>query len=509
MAIRRTYRFVALLAVTLFSACFMLPGDPDRPPSHAVDPDPGVALASVGAAFQATHGAGVSGFKCVPDATEALRWRLLLIDRAEQTIDAQYYIWSGASGALFLEHLLRAADRGVRVRALVDDFTVSRNDLILAHFGAHPNLELRLFNPAHVRKGLLLPIIDSLGRIGEINQRMHNKLLIVDNHVAIVGGRNIGDEYYGIGEGFSFLDFDAVSAGPVVPELSACFDRYWNCEYAYPADQLTENIDEVRVQRQREKLQEYLEEKDAILASFQEPATWSESVSELGGALIPGVPEVIWDETHSEDGPIQVATALKTSFEEAKGEIVIMVAYVIPTDNFVTVLRETVERGVRVTILTNSLASLDSTSSNAWYKKYRSRVLEAGVDLFELRPDARDRHLIETPPNEGGATGMHTKLMVFDRHRVFIGSFNLEPRAARHNREDGMLVESYALAGAILDHIELFLDPHNSWRLRLDEEGGVLWESYDGVLDQQPARSDWQRLQDALIGILPVPEEYQ
>jgi len=507
---------ILILACAL-SACATHTVQPyARPaPEFALPAQDDSVFSDLESAIHATHGPAASGFKLLDRNEDGLRWRLALIDSARHSIDAQYYLWYGdAAGRLLVKRLLDAADRGVKVRMLVDDLntllsdagTLSQRDQVAAWLDAHPNLELRLFNPWK-KRGILARGGESVSEFKRVNQRMHNKALIVDNRAVILGGRNIGDEYLGLNATFNFRDLDVLGVGPVARQTSAVFDNFWNSDWVMPASALEIPISATELEASKALLMQHLSE-DVSLSRFTiSPRSWSAELAALRGELHIGTSLVYSDLPKADSIEQLMVERIHALLGSARQELLIVNAYIIPTDRGINDLRELKNRGVEMKILTNSLASHDVPAVNSHYKKWRKPILEAGAELYEIRHDAAIQPLVaDTPPTHANFMGLHAKAMVIDRERVYIGSMNFDPRSAIYNSEMGVFVESRGLAEALAKLIERDIQPANSWRVEFDGKGGLQWVDDEEVVTRQPARNWWQRVQDFFFGA--VPKQY-
>ena len=306
---------------------------------------------------------------------DAMRWRLLLADMAEETLDMQYFIWKGdASGELLLDRVIKAADRGVRVRILVDDIYLIGADRTVAALSQHPQIEMRLFNPAKGRTGsIVLRGLELLGNIEQLNHRMHNKLIVADNRFAIVGGRNIGNEYFGLNPKHNFTDFDVLAVGPVAKKVSASFDIYWNNQWAYPGEALLQNYkNRDLLPELRAELQEQLVKNEKLLVEFQQQnEEWNRMLVKLARDLDDGTATVIYDEPLVGEviPPAQLVETLGELAVNAQRELLISTPYFIPHEDFYQAAPDLISRGVRVVILTNSLGSTNHPIVHSGYKK--------------------------------------------------------------------------------------------------------------------------------------------
>lgn len=476
-----------------------------RPESHAVPVSRATRLGVLFEPNAATH-AGQSGIFYIRDARLALEGRLAMVDLAEQSLDLQYYIWDAdISGGLLGERVVRAAERGVRVRLLLDDVSIVDRDSVLARLTGHPNIQIRAFNPFRDRNR----IGDVFGDLSRINRRSHNKIFVADNAIAIIGGRNIADHYFGVHGESNYRDLDAIAAGPVVREVSTVFDAFWNSKFAVPygafvADAPTPQdaaarIAELRAAVARAPLPYAIDEDVAALTA---------DMGRIRDALVWAPVRVVYDDpTKVEDASIKAfVDALSALAAQAEREVLIENAYFVPQDAMIRSIAALTARGVRVRILTNSMASNDVAAVVSGYKKYRKRLLEAGAELYELRPDSAAKQqwsLLSTKSR----SGLHTKAMVFDRRHVVIGSCNLDPRSADINSELALLADSPRfgeLVGAFFDE---GVATDHSFRVTL-EHGRVRWTTeIDGkpvVYTTDPETGWWQRFVVGALGLLPI-----
>ena len=505
--------FSLIIVSFLFLSCATLPEPEIRTKTLAFEPHPDARLAI--AANRLTEGKADerSGFYKLFLNAEALRWRLLLADMAEETLDMQYFVWNAdASGELLLDRVIRAADRGVRVRILVDDIYLLGVDRTIAALSQHPKIEMRMFNPAKTRTGsLTVRLLDMLGNIEELNHRMHNKLFVADNRFAIVGGRNIGDEYFGLNPKHNFADFDVLAFGPVAKKVSSAFDIYWNNQWAYPGEALLQNYkDQELLPILRDELQKQLEKNKELLVEFQQHRKdWDELLVYLGENMKSGTASVIYDQplVGEEIPPAQLVETLGELANNAEHELLISTPYFIPHEDFYSAVPDLISRGVRVVVLTNSLGSTNQTIVHSGYKKHRRNVIKMGVELFELRHDAVARPKFDTPPVKAKALGLHAKYFIIDRRFAFVGSLNLDPRSIYINTEMGLIIDSEGLAKGVAAEFKEELKPENSWRVLLDDEDRIFWKADDTILRRDPARSFWQRFQSGFFGMFDLDDQ--
>ena len=505
--------FWLLLITWLFLSCTTLPDPGMKTLTLAYEPHPDSRLAIVSRDLIADKDVGESGFLKLFRNDDAMRWRLLLADMADETLDMQYFIWKGdASGELLLDRVIKAADRGVRVRILVDDIYLLGADRTIAALSQHPRIEMRMFNPAQHRTGsILMRGLEMIGNVKQLNHRMHNKLIVADNRFAIVGGRNIGNEYFGLNPKQNFTDFDVLAFGPVAKKVSASFDIYWNNQWAYPGEALLRNYkDQELLPLLLEELQERLIKNEDLLEEFQEQnQDWDELLRILADNRKGGTARVIYDEPliGEKIPPAQLIESIDELTDDTRQELLISTPYFIPDDDFYEPVADLISNGVRVVVLTNSLASTNHPLVHSGYKKHRKKVIETGVELFELRHDASAREKFDTPPVESKAFGLHAKYMVIDRQFTFVGSLNLDPRSIYINTEMGLIIDSPTLAAGVAAEFEEELKPENSWQVLLDDKDRLYWRSGDKILRREPARSFWQRLQSAFFGMFDLDDQ--
>jgi putative cardiolipin synthase len=510
--VTRCYQYVALyktllaLSVLLVAGCAIVTKDYPRTASTAYQAHESTALGKEIAAIAAEH-PGESGFAIIRRGRQAFTARVALADLAEKTLDVQYFLWErDATGLILADHLLRAADRGVRVRVLIDDVNLEDRDDKLAALDAHPNVEIRVFNPFPQRFSQLLGYVTDFNHV---NHRMHNKLMVMDNALAIVGGRNMSDHYFEVDPVFNFRDLDIAAAGPVVRDLSNVFDRFWNGEWAVPVAALvhrpyTEEDLRLQVQRQRE---------DIANVRYPHPlgqdlATLKAELSTIIKGFIWAPGRVVFDDPSSINDPsVRVMNeALHSRVARLEKELLIESAYFIPQAKGVDAVKALVERGVRVRVVTNSLASNDVLPAFAGYSISRKDLIRAGVEMHEVRWEPgplRQRQILQ-----GSKTAVHTKTMVFDRKDVFIGSFNLDARSSTINTEAGLYVESPVLAAQVVEYLDEGASPEVSYRVLLDKDNDLYWvASDDGKplrYDTDPLSTPGQRFKASLYSIMPI-----
>jgi putative cardiolipin synthase len=409
-----------------------------------------------------------------------------------------------------LDHLVAAAERGVVVKLLVDDSFLLGKDDILLELAHHSNIEYRIYNPYNRRSNnVVARQALNLAEFHRLDHRMHNKAMIVDNRVAIVGGRNLADEYFGLHAVANFRDLEVMVGGPLVLEIAAEFDSYWNDHWSVPIESLSHvnhtaaDLDAARAVREA-NLQIHAEESDT-----ERLAEWRA----LTSTAIDGEATLFADDPPEEnpaeasEAPVQVANALMEILDAATEEVLIVSAYLIPTPELEGAVERAVDRGVRIRMLTNSIRSNNHLTAHSAYRNHIRALLDKGAELHEVRIDASDRNIYMLSPIDEKQLALHAKALVIDYDKVFIGSANLDPRSLRINTEMGLLIESEALNAEVRKAVTPDFSQTNAWQLELDEEGRVIWVSHDATLTEQPAASMLQRIEDWFFSHLPIEDE--
>jgi putative cardiolipin synthase len=462
------------------------------------------------------------GFRLLVSGQEAFLARAALAESAERTLDLQYYIVAeDATATLLLYRALRAAQRGVRVRLLLDDIYAAGRDFDLATLAAHPNVQVRVFNP-FLRRGPLgiSQLLEYLGDSERLNRRMHNKLWIADNAAAVIGGRNLGDAYFQAQSEEDFADLDVLAGGPVVAAISRSFDDYWNSEWAVPiAAFFDEPPEKNRLNLVLSEMEARAERfRDTEYASMLRATEFGRSVRVGEIPLVAGPASALYDRPAKlkgaeSEGDGGIVPALRSLIESAHREVILVSPYFIPSERGLEVLRALTRRGVRVRVLTNSLASTDPVPvAHAGYARYRERLLGRGVELHERRPGGPQSRGAR-PALSSGAT-LHAKAVVVDRRFVLVGSMNLDPRSRLANTEVAVLVESEVLAGQLATLFEEASSLDHAFRVELarrgDEDAPLVWigreEGKQVRYDSEPLAGWWRRTLSRLLGTL-APEE--
>jgi cardiolipin synthase C len=506
-------RGVALLALSgLLLGCASLPSLEGREESRAIEPVAGHALTNVVSELQARH-PGLSGVYALRSGYASFAARAGLMESAARSLDVQMYIWrDDTTGLLLFGALRQAADRGVRVRLLLDDNNTSGLDALLAVLDSHPGIEVRLFNPFVQRKaGRLLGFATDFGRL---NRRMHNKTVTADGVATILGGRNHGDEYFSAGEGAGFVDLDVLAVGPVVRDVARSFDDYWASRSAYPVDRLLPRVDANRGAAEFSRLDENLRS-DAATQYIAELRRLT-----LVRDLLAGTLNLDWVRTRLIVDPPAKALGqapetqlIASRLERALGgqterNLDLVSAYLVPGRRGMRVLTDVARRGAKLRILTNALESTDVAAVHSGYAKYRRALLRNGAQLYEFkrtRGPARARVFTRSGSSDAS---LHSKTLAIDGERIFIGSFNFDLRSADLNTELGLLMDSPRLAGSLADSFEMEV-PLSAYRVEFGPNGRLRWvELREGAAPiyhtREPGASLGRRIAVRLLSWLPI-----
>ncbi len=502
----------SLLFLAVGCVATVVPSEVERTPSVALGPASDSAL---GRLFGSPGPVAASEFAPLDRSDEGLDARLALAATAESSIDAQTYIWhEDGTGSLLLDELLEAADRGVRVRLLIDGFRLEGNERLDEALDLHPNLELRVFNPTMHRSGVL-EVVEVIENLDRLDHRMHNKLFLVDGVAAIFGGRNVGDEYFGLGEEADFRDLDLLACGPVVGGLADSFDAFWNGPWTVPLGDLIEPALESVARRATHErarstltalhdFDERLEARRSV-----EPAGWLQALGRARARMVPGEAQVLHDQAEIERAGAAgvLARAFEAAFAEEPGDALIVTAYLVPDAELLECVRAHVRAGSRVRILTNSYVSTNQPLVHVYYSSSRHDLLAAGVELYELRGDAWSHVRHRSPGSRARKLGLHAKSAVFGDAHVLVGSLNLDPRSMELNTELGVLIESRELAAWVRECLSRELAGRNSWRVEEDGDGGLRWSTLGLVLDEEPFMGAGEHAREWFLRLLPLREE--
>lgn len=536
---------LCLLLLYLLNGCASIPYDCPRPVSSALYRPEGTSLGKKIQA-QAINHPGASGFYLLPTGLDAFTARALLIDRVEKTLDLQYYIFhDDLMGKFVCDRLLAAADRGVRVRLLLDDWhQTPETDWLLDTMAIHPNFEVRLFNPfgTHRRTFLARALRMAFGP-DRLRGRMHNKAFIADNSVAILGGRNIGAEYFGASDEFNFYDVDIMAAGPIACGVSAAFDDHWNCVLAVPvsalvprrpsADDLKSLRHDLETQRESLKKSTYwlkVENNDLLkqIDAGQVPLVWGQA------EVLSDHPLKCIDPDDARQA-VKMTQKLKGILESARSELLMVTPYFVPGQAGMRLLRQMRGRNLTIKIITNSFLSTDAPLAQIGYMRYRQDLLRAGVELYEMKPTlvqlqhdqnrrqfAGDfRRLCYSVLQGGGSLiqrgasriqiggssvqfggpsrgSLHAKTFVLDRQTVFVGSFNFDPRSMRLDTQNGIVIRSPELADQSACLFAKGISPARTYRVTLLGDDDLVWITEDNGREvryyREPLSRFWPRL---------------
>jgi cardiolipin synthase C len=520
-AVARLASIALLAAATALAGCGSLPTNVGKTDTLALPPNPDSPLVKI--AKVSSPSPEQTGVRLLPLGAYSLDTRIQLAQRASTSLDVQYYVLENdPTGRLLMKALRDASVRGVRVRLLVDDLYTTHSDPLLRGLASFPNVEVRLFNPFCCNRpgGVGARYTASIFDFGRLNHRMHNKLFIADGVMAVAGGRNIADEYFLRSQSANFIDMDAFVMGAVVQSMGQIFDRYWNSEVVYPIEAVGDPVGD-KVARARAF--------DATMAALppsppvDPPATDLLGYGPLVEEFDSGQLGLEWGIARAFADPPEKLLAMspKIAYEmsvtndvmmqvwQARSDLVLTSPYMIPGETGMESFRNLERDKVKVTVITNSLAATDEPLVHTGYSRYRARMLEAGVDLYELSPTRAQQ--TKRLGMFGSSLGrLHAKTAVIDRKIIFIGSMNLDPRSASTNTEFGMFIESPALAKEMLRVVNIS-KLEGAYRLRLDPQTSHLqWLTLDDdkevVLSVEPESSFWLRVHNMLLGWF-VPEK--
>jgi putative cardiolipin synthase len=502
---------LALAATVLLAACSTLPADVPRTETRAYADTSDTRLGRGVAAPVAAH-PGRTGVFPIPDGREAFAARVLLARAAERSLDVQYFIWhADTSGSMLARALWGAAERGVRVRMLIDDANTQGQDDMIATLASHPRIEVRLFNPFVNRSWRAGDFAVDFSRV---NRRMHNKSFTADNQVAVVGGRNIGDEYLGAESEVAFTDLDVLLAGVAVGAVSAEFDAYWNSASSYPAGSVVPAAAPETVAKMVGQWEHRIASPES--KAYVDAVSATPIVHEMLAGTLPFdwvYARVIHDDPAKvlhppERADLHMAPRLADALGQPAVEVELVSPYFVPTAEGTAALAALADRGVKLRVLTNSLEATDVPPVYASYAKYREELLRHGVRLFELKRSAGATAPAGEEREVRGAAALHAKTFAVDRKRIFVGSFNLDPRSARLNTEMGVVLESVPLASRLARAFDEEI-PQLAYEVRLKSDGpGVEWveQTPGGVVTHAsaPGTSTLRRFWVGFLSILPI-----
>ncbi len=480
----------------------------DQPKSHSIaftDTDDTVLGKSV-ADWVALH-QGLSGFYPLDGGMDALGVRLRLTERAERSIDLQYFLMKDdTAGAVMTNGLLKAADRGVRIRFLIDDVFTSFPDRYFLLLNQHPNIEIRIFNPVS-RVGI--PELNFIGQFSQANRRMHNKSFTADNSISVVGGRNIADEYFELKTDAVFVDFDVLAQGPIVVDISGSFDEYWNHSRAVPISQLVksrkeENLETIHaaITAELNALHDTVYERALNSQLLQDLITGRQPLFAAPARVLADSPDKLTRKI--DKAQMLLANDLLEVMQSAETEVIFISPYYVPGDDGVQMVRDLVARGVRVLIVTNSLASTNHVAVHSAYARYRRDVIRAGAELYEARANAAEE--ISGAENGPDVLTLHSKTIFIDRKQLFVGSLNLDPRSVDINAEMGLLIDSEAMVESLTRSMD---DDFASftYRVRENDKGRLEWHGWinnrEVIETEEPLTGWWRRFKAWFLNIAP------
>jgi len=520
--------FGILIAVSLTGCASLPPGAhfPKQPSTALANPE----QTRVGRQFAdaARDHQGNSAFRIISVGADGFAARVQMIDAAERSLDLQYFIFRGDdTGRLVTDALLRAADRGVHVRVLVDDGQAIKGDEQLDLLATHPQVEIRVFNPFDYRgHRRLLRFVDFIFNARRLDYRMHNKLLVADNADALIGGRNIGDQYFQIDPNSQFADDDVFVGGPTVQKLSKTFDEYWNSALAIPVEALAGGkLSADALTQYRKKLDEQRQQALAKGVDYVKRATSGDPWTGIIAGRLPLVwstAQVVCDSPEKKrvaDGSMVgrlMYEPVAKAAQAVKSELLIITPYFVPTAEEMQLLKDLRQRNVRVRILTSSLASTREWIAHSGYMHHRIPLIESGVELYEVRA------LLESVRGSGqtaaisryGNYGLHAKLFVFDRQRIFVGSMNFDQRSLRLNTETGLIIDSPELAEQTAARFDAMTQPASAYSVVLNpakQRPHLLWRTQEAgqsvEYHREPAKSSLQRFTVKLLSLFPLDKE--
>lgn len=463
----------------------------------------------------------LTGYHTLYDPLEALAARLSLINKAEKTLDLQYYIWNNDHvGALAWRALIAAADRGVKIRLLIDDNNTRAMDGIYLALSQHQNIEIKFFNPYQFRQHRVLDLILNPRRL---NRRMHNKTFIADQHIALIGGRNMSDEYFNVSDDYQFSDLDVLLVGQAVRDINQSFDDYWNHRYAYSVANIINPADHtLRYDALKQQLETHYAQADVqqYLDLTQQSNNFEQWLNQelaldwVNAEVVKDSPDKIMAKAKKQQ---HVNFQLLQKVNPPQQQLDLVSAYFVPEKNGAKMLTDMAQRGVKVRVLTNSYAANDVPLVHAFYAKYRQQLLQSGVQLYEFLP-ALDR----TAQNKNNAelakkvkvsqaglsrSSLHAKLLAADQNQVFIGSFNFDPRSAYTNTEIGVILNSPKLAQTVHNTLDSNLNKY-AYQLSLNPSGELQWNRITPVgirtTQQEPRMTWWQKWGLHLVTWLPL-----
>jgi len=528
-SLKRIVRAAAIFLTGAFlNACSSLPPGHDFPKTYSVAiSDPEQTKLGAGLESASREHEGSSGFYLQSFGADGFLTRMQMINASERTLDLQYFILRGDdTGRLLTDAALRAADRGVRVRILIDDGETIAGDEQIAPLAAHPSIEVRIFNPFRYRgHRKTIRATEYMFNKSRLNYRMHNKLIVVDNSVAVIGGRNIGDQYFQINPEEQFADNDVFAVGPIVRDISASFDEFWNNALSIPSEALTSSTSSHRsLKEHRELTIEEPAEVNADGIDFVKRVNSGEPFAGLMSGRLP----LVWapaqlisdspDKKSVENGSKNGSSILRSVADATlavQSELLMITPYLVPGDEGMALFNDLRSRNVSIRVLTNSLVSSSALLAQSGYMGYRVPLLEAGVELYEIRSMLGNSHGSgqTAAMSANGTYSLHAKMFVFDRQRIFVGSMNFDQRSMYLNTEIGLLIDSPELAQELVRRFEAMVHPANAYQVLLQADTSetgqhLIWRTMENEqlvdLQEEPARSDGQAAEVNILSLLPL-----
>ncbi|VXB33994.1 Cardiolipin synthase [Luteimonas sp. 9C] len=506
------FTLLVMAVSSIFVADHLLPPASGRPSQTLPLSDTATSLDRELVPLLARH-PGKTGAIMLPDGVDAYAARAISARQAGRSLDLQYYIWhDDLTGRMLANEAWKAAERGVRVRILLDDMGIGKMDATLLAMDSHENIELRVYNPFRNRTGVMR-VLEMVQRAWGVNHRMHNKAWIADGRVAVVGGRNVGVEYFSAAEEFNFHDLDMVLFGPAVADASAIFDDFWNSEAAIPIEALNRKprstiravLAQIQEEAGSEEAGRYLDAMElspSVRGYFSQALTpiWSEHIQILSD------PPIKWRGDNREDWLVE---RLVGDIVAADRSALLISPYFVPGEQGTSGLVHLAGRGVHVAVVTNSLAANDVVAVHGGYVRYRTTLLEGGVHLFEARSRAETKAASSLFGSSGAS--LHTKAILVDGQRGFVGSFNLDPRSANLNTEMGVLFNDPALGAALFEEYRHLTGPGMSYWVYLNGEGDTRWldraRDPPAPLKVEPDSTRLQRVGANVVRWLPVESQ--
>jgi len=499
-------------ALLLIAGCANIPKNPHKPVSHSLAPTTNGVLAASSRAVLKNTSANESAFMLIQNNADALRWRLALIDHATESIDLQVFIWSNDEGGrLMMDRLIRASERGVQIRLLVDDMVKEWSDDSTALVARIPNIQMRRFNPGRVRTGTLSRMFQMSTQFRTLNRRMHNKQMVVDGQWGIIGGRNLGNPYFGLSKKYNNRDLDLLITGAVLREMAAGFDEYWNADAAYPGEAMSDNLSDKKSEKISRRFKKDLQKDQKLLDQTRIPSKrvdWTSWFSALSNRMVMGTAQCLQDSPEVKgDRGVRLVDQISQTDITAEHQVCIITPYMIPSKKQLKEIKRSIkDHRQRIRILVPALDSNNHTMTHSHYRKYRKQLIDFGVELHEFSGDPSDalRAESDTPPVESKFISLHTKAFILDNRWLLLGSLNFDPRSIQINTEHMLLIDSPDLAEELLSDFDTLTSPENAWAVTQNDKGKLRWTSSEGTRKRQPAHGFFQRCKDVFYRWLPI-----